>query len=206
MRLHKVSDKVYANWDGETDVDSTGAALCIHWYEELHGTGQAERLKDEYKDDSAARLMALVKAGKSLKGFHGDWKVPWGKAHRLVRVGYAADTIAAAMTMLPSQESVPVPGAPGPLGVVFTIYSSPSMPLFRPNRFALVGCSYMSAVEFGPKVRAGSLVPYGTSGDPGSPFFENQRQLVSERRYKNAYYYPEEVLAAAQRSYHPGEE
>src|SRR5210317_1623720 len=101
--------------------------------------------------------MALVKAGKSLKGFHGDWKVPWGKAHRLVRVGYAADTVAAALTMLPSQQSVPVPGAPGPLGVVFTIYSAPSMPLLRPQRFAVVGCSYMSAVEFGDRVRAGSL-------------------------------------------------
>ncbi len=195
-----------SNWDGKTDVDSTGAALCIHWYEELYGTGQAENLKSEYKDDSSARLMALVKAGKALKGFHGDWKVPWGQAHRLVRVGYAADTIAAAMTMLPSQKSVPVPGAPGPLGVVFTIYSSPSVPLLRPKRFALVGCSYMSAVEFGDPVRAGSLVPYGTSGDPGSPYFENQRPLVSERRFKNAYFYPHEVLAAAKRSYHPGEE
>lgn len=195
-----------SNWDGKADVDSTGAALCIHWYEELYGTGQAENIKSQYKDDSTARLMALVKAGKALKSFHGDWKVPWGKAHRLVRVGYAADTVAAAMTMLPSQESVPTPGAPGPLGVVFTIYSSPSMAFIRPQRFAVVGCSYMSAVEFGDTVRAGSLVPYGTSGDPGSPYFENQRQLVSQRRYKNAYFYPDEVTAAAKRSYHPGEQ
>ncbi len=195
-----------AEWDGHADVDSTGAALCIAWYEELYGSGQAEDLKQEYKDDSAARLMALVKAGKSLQGLFGDWKVSWGNVHRLVRVGYAADTLAAGMTMLPSQKSVPVPGAPGPMGIAFTIYSSPSMPFIRPQRFALVGCSYMSAVEFGPKVRAGSLVPYGTSGDPGSLYFENQRELMSERRYKDAYFYPDEVLAAAKQSYHPGEE
>jgi len=196
-----------AQWDGRTDIDSTGAALCIIWYEELHGSGQAEKLKSEYQDDSAARLMALVKAGKSLKSLFGDWKVPWGEVHRLQRTGYAADTMAAAVSILPvKSRNIPVPGAPGPLGVVFTIYSSPSVALFRPQRFALVGCSYMSAVEFGPKVRAGSLVPYGTSGDPGSPHFDDQRQLLSERRFKNAYYYPEEVLAAAKRSYHPGEE
>ena len=74
------------------------------------------------------------------------------------------------------------------------------------NMERLVGCSYMSAVEFGDKVHAGSLVAYGTSGDPRSPHFENQRQLLAEGRYKNAYYYPDEVLAAAKRSYHPGEE
>ena len=195
-----------AQWDGQANVDSTGAALCISWYEELYGSGQAENLKDQYKNDSEARLMALVKAGKSLKGFHGDWKVRWGDIHRHVRVGYAADTLAAGTTMLPSQKSVPVPGAPGPLGIAFTVYSSPSIPFIRPQRFALVGCSYMSAVEFGPKVRAGSLVPYGTSGNPRSPYFENQRELMSKRQYKNAYFYPEEVMAAVQRSYHPGEE
>ena len=195
-----------AQWDGRADVDSTGAALCIHWYEELYGTGQAENIKPQYRDDAAARLMALVKVGKTLQRLHGDWKVPWGNIHRLVRVGYAADTVAAALTMLPTQNSLPVPGSPGPLGIVYTIYSAPSIPFIRPQRFAVVGCSYMSAVEFGAKVRAGSLVPYGTSGDPGSPYFENQRVLLSERRYKNAYYYPDEVKAAAKRSYHPGQE
>ena len=195
-----------AEWDGNADVDSTGAALCIHWYEELYGTGQAENLKSEYQDDSGARLMALVKAGEALEGYHGDWKISWGKVHRHVRVGYAADTLAAAIRMLPSKKTLPIPGAPGPLGVVCTIYSSPSIPLIRPQRFAVVGCSYMSAVEFGDKVRAGSLVPYGPSGDPQSPDFDNQRQLLSEGHYKNAYYYPDEVMASAKKSYHPGEE
>jgi acyl-homoserine lactone acylase PvdQ len=92
------------------------------------------------------------------------------------------------------------------MGVVFTMYSSPSIPLLRPQRFALVGCSYMSVVEFGDKVRAGSLLAYGTSGHPNSSNFENQRTLLSESRYKKAYFYPDEVLSAAQKSYHPGEE
>lgn len=195
-----------AQWDGNADVDSTGAALCIHWYEELYGTGQAENLKPQYQNDSAARLMALVATGETLQSHHGDWKVRWGDIHRLVRVSYAADTLAAGVTTMPWQQSLPVPGAPGPLGVICTIYSSPSIPLIRPQRIALVGCSYMSVVEFGETVRSGSLVPYGTSGDPASPHFQNQRPLLSEGRYKNAYYYPDEVLAAAIRSYHPGEE
>jgi acyl-homoserine-lactone acylase len=195
-----------AQWDGNADVESTGAALCIHWYEELYGSGQAEKLKPEYQHDSGARLMALVKAGQALTGYHGDWKVPWGNVHRHERVAYAADTLSAGVRVLRSNQSIPVPGAPGPLGIVFTMYSSPSIWLIRPQRIALVGCSYMSAVEFGDKVHAGSLVAYGTSGDPRSPHFENQRQLLAEGRYKNAYYYPDEVLAAAKRSYHPGEE
>ena len=194
------------HWDGNTDVDSTGAALCIHWYEELYGSGQAENLKPQYRNDSAARLMALVQTGETLQKNHGNWKVPWGKIHRHARVSIAADTLAAGVTMMPWMKSIPVPGAPGPMGVVFTIYSSPSIPVVRPQRFALVGGCYMSAVEFGDKVRAKSLVPYGTSGDPRSPNFQNQSKLLSERRYKNAYFYPEDVLAAAKKSYHPGEE
>jgi penicillin amidase len=195
-----------AAWDMTAQNDSTAAALCIGWYEEMHGVGDVESIKQEYRDDPTARLMALVKVGKSLQGMHGDWRVPWGDVHRILRVGFAADTMAAGVSMLPSPKSLPLGGSPGPLGVVFTIYSSPMMPFIRPQRFAVVGCSYMSAVEFGDQVRGGSLLPYGVSGDPSSPHFDDQRILMSERRYKPAYFYPADVLAAAKRSYHPGQE
>ena len=64
----------------------------------------------------------------------------------------------AGVSLLPFATSQACAGAPGPLGVVFTIYSTPSVPLLRPQRFAVVGCSYMSAIAFGKdKVRAVSL-------------------------------------------------
>jgi len=194
-----------AAWDKRANKESTAAALCIGWYEEIHGFGDVEPMKQEYRDDPAGRLMALVKVGKKLTGAHKDWKVPWGDVHRHQRVANAHDTMAAGIRMLPSDQSLPIGGSPGPLGVIFTIYSSPMVPILRPQRYAVVGCSYMSAVEFGEKIRGGSLLPYGVSGNPSSPHFDDQRILMSERRYKPAHLYPEDVLAAAKRSYHPGE-
>ena len=193
------------DWDGRSDKDSTVALLCISWYEELYGTSQSERLKAEYVGDRQKQLLALEKVAEQLIELHGDWQKPWGDVHRLQRTGYSADTLAAGVSLLPFAKSQPCAGAPGPLGVVFTIYSTPSVPFLRPQRFAVVGCSYMSAISFGEKVRAVSLVPFGTSGDPRSPHFYDQAKLLENQQFKNAWFYEEDVLREARRTYHPGE-
>ena len=143
---------------------------------------------------------------RQLEEMHGDWRVPWGKVHRLQRTAYSADTMEAAVSLLPFADSQACAGAPGPLGVVFTIYSTPSVPLLRPQRFAVVGCSYMSAIAFGKdRVRAVSLVPFGASGSPRSPHFRDQAELLSNQKFKQAWFYEDDVTKAARQSYHPGE-
>lgn len=192
-------------WDGKADKTSTVALLCISWYEELYGTSQAERIKSEYKGNPRKQLIALGRVAKRLKELHGDWRIPWGEVHRLQRTADRADTMEAAASLLPFAPSQPCAGAPGPLGVVFTIYSTPSVPLLRPQRFAVVGCSYMSAIAFGKnKVRAVSLVPFGASGNPRSPHFRDQANLLSKQKFKPAWFYEADVKKAAFRSYHPG--
>ena len=194
-------------WDGKADKTSTVALLCISWYEELYGTSQAETIKSEYKDNPRKQLIALGRVAKRLKELHGDWKIPWGEVHRLQRIAYRADTMEAGTSLLPFAASEGCSGAPGPLGIVFTIYSTPSVPLLRPQRFAVVGCSYMSAIAFGKdKVRAVSLVPFGASGDPRSPHFRDQAILLSKQEYKPAWFYEDDVKKAALRSYHPGQQ
>jgi penicillin amidase len=195
------------NWDGKADKNSKVALLCISWYEELYGTSQSERIKSEYQGNPKKQLMALGRVAKRLEQLHGDWRLPWGEAHRLQRTAYSADTMEAGVSLLPFAASQPCAGAPGPMGVVFTIYSTPSVQLLRPQRFAVVGCSYMSAIAFGKdKVRAVSLVPFGTSGSPRSPHFRDQADLLSNQKFKQAWFYEKDVLKAARQSYHPGEE
>ena len=193
-------------WDGKADKKSKVALLCISWYEELYGTSQSERIKNEYRGNPRKQLIALGRVARQLEEMHGDWRLPWGEVHRLQRTAYSADTMEAGVSLLPFADSQACAGAPGPLGVVFTIYSTPSVPLLRPQRFAVVGCSYMSAIAFGKdRVRAVSLVPFGASGSPRSPHFRDQAELLANQKFKQAWFYEDDVKKAARQSYHPGE-
>ena len=101
--------------------------------------------------------------------------------------------------------SLPCLAAPGPMGVVFTQYYSPIDPAFRSSmslnkRYGLVGASYMAVYEFGPKIRGASALNFGQSGDPKSPHYFDQAQLLSERKLKPELFDWPDVLAGANRS------
>ena len=138
-------------------------------------------------------LPRLKTAVVKLDGLYGDWKYPWGKAHRLQRVLNQPGVQEAGIRFSGTERSLPIAGAPGPLGIVFTVYSTPEIPLFRPQRYAVVGASYKSAVEFSKPVRAVSVMPFGSSGRRKSPHFFDQAQLYSTRQFKSAWFTEEEV-------------
>jgi acyl-homoserine lactone acylase PvdQ len=197
------------DWDCKGSLESTQATLCVAWYEELYGFGYpAETLKPRFVNNVPQQFNALVTAAGKLKGSFGDWKVPYGQVNRLQRHADVGD-----LFKIPFDDklpSLPSAGMPGPPGVVFTMYFTPSIylpPLKRMNNhYAVVGTSYMSIVEFGDRVRSKSLLPYGTSGDPKSPHFFDQAELMSKRQMKDNPIYWDDVTAGARRAYHPGEE
>ena len=106
--------------------------------------------------------------------------------------------------------SLPTLAAPGPLGVVFTQYYSPSIKIpfvmSMNKRYGLVGTSYMAVYEFGPQVRSASVMNYGQSGDPDSPHFFDQARLLSERKFKKDRFAWPDVVAGAELVYHPGQQ
>jgi acyl-homoserine-lactone acylase len=163
-----------------------------------------ETFKNKYADSVERQLDALVEAAAQLKRLHGDWKVPWGKVHRIQRVPDKADVMQAAQSFNGLFPSLPCPGVPGPLGVVYTVYSIPGIRFIRPARYAIVGSCYVGVVEFGDRIRASSAVQFGTSSDPRSKHFVDQARLFSERKLKPAWFYPEDVRAHSVRAYHPG--
>ena len=194
-----------ANWDCKATVSSTQTALCLAWYEELYGLGYpAETLKPKYQANRLKQLEALIAAGTRVKRLYGDWKVKWGDAHRLQRVNRRLGVTEAAIVLHRLRPSLPLAGAPGPLGVVFTIYSTPGIPLVRPERYAVVGTCYMAVVEFGEKIRAVSITPFGSSGDSESPHYFDQAGLFSRQQFKNAWYDLDDVAEHSRRAYHPG--
>lgn len=192
------------DWDYKSDYKSTQTTLCVEWYEQLYGRGYpVETLKEEYVFDMAKRFDALIQAAENLETTFGTWKVPYGDVHRLQRHPNQHDMGSVPFT--DDLPSLPQIGVRGPLGVAFTVYHTPSTPE-RKLRYAVVGASFMGVYEFGDDVKAGTYLHYGQSGDPNFPHFFDQAQLLSERKFKPAWFNWDDVLAHTTRSYHPGEE
>lgn len=193
-------------WDCKVTKDSTQAALCAEWYADMYGDRYpAEDLKPQFLDDYPERFKALVKAAKKLKALHGNWKVAWGTITRTQRVPNAGSIEEAAKFFRDQKPSLPLIGAPGPLGVAFTLYYTPSLPV-RKQRFGVVGGSFIGVYEFTPRIKSATVLQYGDSGDPKSPHYFDQAKLYSEARFKTAWFYKDEVEAHTVMKYHPGQE
>ncbi len=196
------------DWDCRISAGSTQATLCEAWYEELYGMDYpAETLLPRFVKDPKQEFQALITAARKLKSSHGDWRVAWGDLFRIQRRPNMVDLHELSFDdKLPSLPSL---GGPGPLGIVFTQYSSPTIKIpfvmTINKRYGLVGASYIAVYEFGPKVRGASALNYGESGDPNSPHYFDQARLLSERKLKVELFDWADVLAGAKTVYHPGE-
>jgi acyl-homoserine lactone acylase PvdQ len=192
-----------ADWDYRGSLDSTQATLAVEWYEQLYGRGYpVETLKPEYVDDMPARFEALVRAAERLRELYGDWKVPYGDVHRLQR--HANYSGRDGVPFDDRQPSLPLAGVRGPLGVAFTVYHLPPGDSERQLQYATTGSSYKAVYEFGERVKAASYLHYGQSHRPDSPHFFDQAKLLSERRFKPAWFHWDDVVAHTERAYRPG--
>lgn len=93
-------------------------------------------------------------------------------------------------------ESAP---APGWLGSVFT-FNARSIDHGK-RRYGVHDNSFVKVVEFGPEVRARSVFVFGQSGDADSPHFFDQAELYSQKRFKPAWFGPDDAGRHAVRTY-----
>ena len=196
-------------WDARITSDSTAATLCHAWYEQLYGRSYpGEKLLEQFVDNPAGQLQALVRAADRLQSIHGAWKIPYGELYRIQRQSRVSDLID--VRFKDRAESLPFLGGHGPMGVALTQYYTPSVEiplvLSQRRRYAVVGTSYMGAYELAPEgVRGASLVPLGSSGRANSPHFFDQARLLSNHRFKPERFTKQDVLRFSARSYQPGE-
>ena len=99
-------------------------------------------------------------------------------------------------------QSLPVPG-PGHVGIVFNFYAVPEKGQKR--RFGVAGHSFISVVDFGPKVEARSILVFGENADPESKHYFDQSRLYAKQEFKPAWFTLADIKAHAERTYHPGE-
>ena len=185
-RLREIHDEL-VRWDQRSTNDSVAMTLFSLWHERMGRDG----------DDK--QLAALTEVVNTLQRDFGTWKVAWGELTRLQRLDESKDE-----DFQDSKSSIPVSGVNGNDGAVFTLYAAPERGQKR--RYGVAGASYVSVVEFGPRVRALSIHTFGASGDPKSPHYIDQAVLYARGEFKPAWLTREDIQANAKASYRPGEE
>jgi len=194
-RAAKVADAIaeLKSWDHVSTIDSKAMTLFALWFE------KGSRLLAQKVKDDWLRVRALEEVIADLNRDFGTWRVAWGEVNRLQRVQSGGEL----ETFSDAKMSLPIAGAPGPVGIVNNFYTRPVDGQKR--RYGVAGTSFVSVVEFGPQVQARSLLVFGQNSDPKSPNYLDQSQLYSKKEFKPAWFALPEIKANSKRVYHPGQ-
>ncbi|HSZ10061.1 MAG TPA: penicillin acylase family protein [Steroidobacteraceae bacterium] len=195
---------VLRGWDRRTSADSVPTAVAIFWGQELiERKGAEARDADEPVYDylvdklsDAERIDALGAALQKLQRDFGRWQTPWGDINRFQRL-----TDGIVQPYDDAKPSLSVGFAPAQWGALASFDSS--KPRKTKRIYGSVGNSFVAAVDFGPTLHAKAIMSGGESGDPSSAHFTDQALMFSQGRFRDVLFYPEDVRAHAERSYHP---
>jgi acyl-homoserine lactone acylase PvdQ len=216
----KPTDSLYAvlrepiaelkKWNYHSSETSVATTLAIEWAGKLSTTLQKLYI-DEGEDDQVTSvkrfaasataeqvLPALLTVVNDLKKNFGKWQMPWGEINRYQRISSDIQ-----QKYDDAQPSVPV-GFASALWGMLPSYNSRYYPSTQ-KRYGVSGNSFICAVEFGPKIKAKSLLAGGESGDPSSKHFNDQLEMYTKGKFKDVLFYKEDVLKNAKRTYRPGE-
>ena len=196
---------VLRGWDFRTSEASVAMTLA-HYYgtyyarvaERPDGLSDMELM--EYLGTSSPlqeRLDAFREVLEGLRTDFGSWEIPWGEVNRYQRLN---GDIRQAFN--DDKPSIPIGFASGRWGALAAYgarYTNNTKKIYGTR-----GNSFVAVVEFGPKVKAKSLLAGGQSGDPDSPHFDDQAQRYADADFKDVPYYKEEVEARAEETYQPG--
>jgi len=183
-QLREVYEEL-ARWDHRSANTSVAMTIFTLWHDRM-GRGDKP-------------LGALAFAIDTLKRDFGTWQVSWGEVNRLQRIDESKGE-----QFDDSRPSLAINGVNGADGAVFTFYAAPATGQKR--LYGVAGATYVSVVEFGPRVRALSVHTFGASGDPKSRHFMDQSEFYARGEFKPGWFTLDEIRANLEASYHPGQE
>jgi len=191
-QLREAAD-LLEHWDRRSTIDSVPMTIFSVW------NNRVSRDRD-HREPSDERYLALFNETiDALEKQFGTWRVAWGDVNRLQRLDESK-----AEKFRDDRPSLPVPGISGTDGAFFTFYADGEQGQKR--RYGVAGASYISIVEFSPKVRAMSVHTFGSSGNPASKHHTDQAELYARGEFKPAWLALSDIRANLEASYHPGEE
>ena len=193
-----------AHWDYKVTEESVAMTLA-HFYggelrasadipDDLQGLELVRYFGREYPESK--RIEAFVKVLNELEQRFGTWEVPWSEVNRYQRpdsMGGDYDD---------DEPSLPIGMASGGWGALASFNARPGKDTHR--IYGRSGNSFVAVVEFGPEIRAKTLLAGGQSGNPESPHFDDQSQRYADVKFKDVAYYRDDVEARATRKYSPG--
>jgi acyl-homoserine lactone acylase PvdQ len=196
------------NWDYNASSSSIAQTIAIRWGQKIMpkipkamqfgGETDVVQNIEKYAESGSKQemLQALREVMVDLQKDFGTWRVSWGELNRFQRVSNGD-----VFQMDDAKPSISVPFASSAWGQLPS-YTSRSIQGSK-KWYGVNGNSFIAAVEFGPKIKAYSLLAGGQSGDPDSPHFFDQGKNYSEGKFKEVYFYKNDVMKHALKSYHP---
>lgn len=202
--------KVLRQWNYMVSEKSVATTLAIEWAEKLPQQMRKVYIEEGEQDQvqsiklfagtakHAEMLRPLQDAILELKVRHDKWQVPWGELNRYQRISSDME-----QQYNDYQPSEPVPFAASTWGMLpaynSKYYTGTNL------RYGVGGNSFVCAVEFGPRIKAKSLLAGGESGNPASPHFRDQLTRYAKGQFKEVLFYREDVEQHAEKTYRPGE-
>ncbi|HET9454242.1 MAG TPA: penicillin acylase family protein [Gemmatimonadaceae bacterium] len=184
-------------WDNRVAPESRGATLFEVWWQRYSNRfpdslryarrwSSADPLRTPAGiGDSARAVDAFTWAVGETARRHGSVDVSWGEVHRLRR----------------GNVDVPIGGCPGALGCFRVIgYTRAD----DGKLVATTGDGWVLAVEFTDVPRAYSVLAYGQSPRPESPWHADQAEMFARGEMKRVAFTARDVDAGAVQRYRPG--
>jgi len=192
-------------WDQRYSLTSVPTSLAIYWAQDMvaHSAaaarGKGVPVLDFIADNLTPqeRLQSLARASAKLEADFGTWQTPWGDINRFQRL--SGEVVQAYDDNKPSWP-VPFPSATWGSLAAFGASSAQHTRRIYGDR----GNSFVAVVEFGPRIRAKSILAGGQSGHPASPHFNDQAERYSKGEFKDVLFYKSDIEKHLERRYHPG--
>lgn len=198
--------EILKKWDNSVSANSVGSVLFETWWR--HYALQGKRnLGAPIEADSYAipwtadepmktprelgnklrAVSALQTAIDEVQRDHGRLDVAWGEVHRLRR----------------GDKDLPAGGGSGFLGCFRVLSFADAQ-----NHQQVIdgGDGWIFAVEFSDPPKAFSVLAYGQSSNPHSPYFSDQAELFATNQMKPVPFTDEQIQAQTLHQYRPGEE
>jgi acyl-homoserine lactone acylase PvdQ len=194
-------------WHFERDSLSVATSLSIFYGEQImdmarkksgYGAKSMLKLENYVLNNLTAsdKKTAFENALQQMTNLYGTWRIKWGDINRFQRISPDIRPF-----FDDQQESLPVGFTSSAWGSLAAFGSKTHDG--SKKRYGTLGNSFVAVVEFGPRINAYSIVTGGSSANPESPHFNDQSLRYTRGQFKKVYFYKDEILSGAIKTYQP---